>query len=53
MLDQFNAHKEFGVSAEEIAIIMEEAEELVSLVSDSFIYGNECLDLIANERVPI
>lgn len=53
MLDLLDAQIELRASNREIAKMSEEAEELLSLITDHFSCGDEYLDLIANNRAPI
>ncbi len=53
MLDIIDAQSALGVDKSELALMANEAEELMSLIADTFSCGNAYLDSVANEKAPV
>lgn len=53
LLDLIDVQKGLGATGEELMAMVSEAEELFSLISDSFSCGDPYLDSVANSNVPV
>lgn len=53
VLDLVDAQKELGASGGELMRMINEADELVSLIGDSFSCGDPYLDSVANANAPV